>query len=942
MDEINDNYLPIGSIIPTSEINANSLPDLQKAQQEDPIFGKLYQLIKSTGQNHKKQNRYVIHEETFYRKGITKTNITLQLCLPQNLIPEVLAKYHDHIMTGHLGQNRTLDKLTKRFYWPYMEKDNKNYIRSCTSCQMRKAVPDKPAGFMVYIEANYPFHKIGIDLLGPFPETPNNKKYIIVAVDYLTKWAETDSLPNGTAEETAQFFVKNIVLRHGAPNSIITDRGKCFIAEFTKRILDLLDVTHYKTTSYHPQTNGLCERLNHTLADMLSMYVNSDHKNWDSILPYITFAYNTSRQESTGQTPFFLLYGREATLPQDIEFKVKSNPLQIKGVSEQPEAVAKKITEARHLLLKRLHQVHLRQKADYDKKRRETNYSKDDLVLVYKPFRKVGKSDKLLHRWLGPYKIIRRISDLNYEVQKLRTRSNTTDTVHVTNLKPFNPPSENNFTREPYPKRHRENDDAKQTDDTKSRKPGRPRKNTMDTQPPTQQITIRPTRNRRPLQRLIHALFLMLLFILVASEPPVSPISDGNYFQKDRQVIFSDSEWIITTDITFASIIEHIRTLRTHLTSRAWNETHLYSRSNDITFFHSNPIMRVRAYAIQATMDSIATLNAIEQRLTESILVANLDLVEKSSKVRPNRGMINLGGDILKWVFGTASNTDLVNFHSRLQTFAQANEAIVFSIQDQATTVSENLRRTELNTKILEELHDTLEHLDAHFFNSTVGLTHSMNTMSLLNIAFLRIRRHMKEIQSHVENIAHGLSTLSLGRLPAELFSPRHLLHVLQEIDKTIPKPWNFIIPADPDNVWLLYQNIKVVTATAINYKSQKNLKLFLHVPIYERTLRFDLYNVFNKPTFNANASHDLQFENLPEHVAISSNQQKFVELEVVSRRDHARISKMYRYRISKNLPDYQSFQQSTNDPFMRNVVIQERRKQKRIMSSSFDAMERI
>ena len=74
--------------------------------------------------------------------------------------------------------------------------------------------------------------------------------------------------------------------------------------------------------------------------------------------------------------------------------------------------------------------------------------------------------------------------------------------------------------------------------------------------------------------------------------------------------------------------------------------------------------------------------------------------------------------------------------------------------------------------------------------------------MNLLHIAFLRVRRHMEEIQSQVENIAHGLSTLSLGRLPAELFSLRHLLHVLQEIDKTIPEPWNFVIPADPDNVW--------------------------------------------------------------------------------------------------------------------------------------------
>ena len=139
----------------------------------------------------------------------------------------------------------------------------------------------------------------------------------------------------------------------------------------------------------------------------------------------------------------------------------------------------------------------------------------------------------------------------------------------------------------------------------------------MDTQPPTQQITNRPTRNRRPPHRLgiIQALLLTLLFILVASEPPVSPVSNGIYFQKDRQVIFSDSESIITTNVTFASIKENIRTLRTHLTSRARNETHLYSPSNDVTYLHGNPIMQVRAYATQATMDSIATINAIEQRL---------------------------------------------------------------------------------------------------------------------------------------------------------------------------------------------------------------------------------------------------------------------------------------------------------------------------------------
>ena len=504
--------------------------------------------------------------------------------------------------------------------------------------------------------------------------------------------------------------------------------------------------------------------------------------------------------------------------------------------------------------------------------------------MVYKPFRKIEKSEKLLHRWLGPYKIIRRTSDLNYEVQKVKSRNNVTDIVHVTNLKPFNPPAEFQSNTKPQEetrvrkeatRRPQNNNTVIQPRDSNSRRPGRPRRE-IEVQPPAQQLITRPTRNRRQPQRFIQALFLMLLFVLVVSEPQ---ISDGVYFHTNNQVIFSNSEWVITTDVTFASIIENIQTLRAHLTSRAWNETHLYSSSNDITYFHGNPSIRILAYAQQATMDSIATLNAIELRLTESTRVTNINLLEENSKVRPTRGMVNLGGDILKWLFGTVSNTDLVNLHNRLQTNAQTNEEIVHSIQDQATTVSENLRRTELNTKILEELHETLEHLDEHFFNSSVGFTQSMNTMNLLNIAFLRVRRHIEEIQFQVENIALGLSTLSLERLPSELFSPKHLLHVLREIAKTIPEPWNFVIPADPDNVWLLYQNIKVLTATTINDKSQKGLKLFLHIPIYEKNLRFDLYNVFNIPTFNANASHGLQFENLPEHVAISSNQQKFVEL---------------------------------------------------------------
>ena len=105
-----------------------------------------------------------------------------------------------------------------------MGSDIKNHVRSCISCQMRKADPFKPAGYIEYNEVNYPFEKVGIDLLEPFPKPTTNTRDIIVAVDYLTKWAETAALDSGSAEDVAAFFVTNLVLRNGTPKSIISDR----------------------------------------------------------------------------------------------------------------------------------------------------------------------------------------------------------------------------------------------------------------------------------------------------------------------------------------------------------------------------------------------------------------------------------------------------------------------------------------------------------------------------------------------------------------------------------------------------------------------------------------------------------------------------------------------------------------------------------------------
>ena len=146
----------------------------------------------------------------------------------------------------------------------------------------------------MYIEVQEPFEKVGIDLLGPFPLSRSGNRYIIVAVDYLTKWVETAALPDGTAGQAARFFVEHIVFRHGAPKALVSDNGRNFVAEMMENVLHLMETNHKTSSKYHPQANGLWERQMHTFSDMISMYVSSDHRDWDETLGAITFAYNTS------------------------------------------------------------------------------------------------------------------------------------------------------------------------------------------------------------------------------------------------------------------------------------------------------------------------------------------------------------------------------------------------------------------------------------------------------------------------------------------------------------------------------------------------------------------------------------------------------------------------------------------------------------------------
>lgn len=138
-----------------------------------------------------------------------------------------------------------------------------------------------------------------MEILGSFPTSAQGNRYIIVAVDYVGKRVDAVALPTTGAAPVAEFFILEVLLGHRAPKYLTKDKGKCFVAKLTTRVRAALEINHQTMTSDHPQANGKVECLNLNLSDMLSMHVSEDHRDCDTALSFLRFAYNTSSQETT-------------------------------------------------------------------------------------------------------------------------------------------------------------------------------------------------------------------------------------------------------------------------------------------------------------------------------------------------------------------------------------------------------------------------------------------------------------------------------------------------------------------------------------------------------------------------------------------------------------------------------------------------------------------
>lgn len=190
-----------------------------------------------------------------------------QIVVPKAMRQEVFLKAHSSVTGGHLGRVRTFAKVQQQYFWIGYREDIGLWVRQCTKCAKRKSPTRRPrAALANFNYVGFPMERVAIDIMGPLPMSKRGNKFVLVVTDYFTKWAEAYALPNQEAVTCADVLVKEFFCRFGVPYSIHSDQGRNFESGLFQEVCKLLDINKTKTTAYHPQSDGLVERLNRTLA----------------------------------------------------------------------------------------------------------------------------------------------------------------------------------------------------------------------------------------------------------------------------------------------------------------------------------------------------------------------------------------------------------------------------------------------------------------------------------------------------------------------------------------------------------------------------------------------------------------------------------------------------------------------------------------------------
>ena len=364
----------------------------------------------------------------------SREDVIWQIVIPRALVPEILFLNHDHPLAGHLGTTKTYYRIRRQYFWKNMYAEVDNYCQSCEACATRRLGSPRPIAPLGTLPAvSYPFERIAVDVVGPFPRTNKGNRVLVVFVDHFTKWPEAFAVPNQEAKTIARLLVTEIISRYSIPRELLSDRGTNFLSKIVQNVCHLFRVHKLSTTAYNPKCNGGVERHHRVIMDGLAKYCAANQKDWDDHIDLVLFAYRSVRHASTMESPFFLVQGR------DPQFSINRLSLVKRpGYRNADEYRATLLTKLEGAFLhvrQQLIHAHEYQKRYYDQRVRLRRFEVGDKVFLHNTANKVGFSPKLTKtNWKGPYRVIERKGDLNYRIRHCTTLKE--EFVNVNRLKP--------------------------------------------------------------------------------------------------------------------------------------------------------------------------------------------------------------------------------------------------------------------------------------------------------------------------------------------------------------------------------------------------------------------------------------------------------------------------------------------------------------------------
>jgi len=435
------------------------------AQQEDPHVKRLYRFLKGeekalAGEMPKRKYRIVAREceKLYLADDIVYRNEGFsgrQLYVPERLKRELLEQFHASKPAGHMGVYRTYAALSRNYYWPGMRQDALNFVRGCKECAMRNVSPRQRVRARQQVDVPHIFERVAIDYQGPFTESEEGHTHVLNFMCLNTGWVEGVCVKANEldAKLVARTLVEKVILHWGPPRAILSDRGSQFLAAVVRETMKIFGIAKLTASAYHPQSNGKLERVHRTLNNIIAKIVDTDHRKWEMPYRFALHAYRTTANSVYGDTPYFLVFGRDCTDFADVSLfpAGEHDPI----ATEIPDAQTRKwfvewraqlvrnVEHSRRRLTEMMREEQLlftRDDPHGDKLPRE--YEVGDRVYV----REYVKTPGLTKKWLGkflpvPYRVVEKVQESGGLSFTLRACNEpvTAPTINrsVDDLKPF-------------------------------------------------------------------------------------------------------------------------------------------------------------------------------------------------------------------------------------------------------------------------------------------------------------------------------------------------------------------------------------------------------------------------------------------------------------------------------------------------------------------------